>query len=123
MSLVKEFNKYFSNQAKLAVLGYALLSLAFFLPVKDPMNPEQEYNIAERALSFIIMLLPITVSVYTINCMVVGVKNGGLPCTVLAWLNSASVFIWSSLILLFTVVLLVNGTSKNTYLKTSGNSV
>jgi|TARA_B110000259_G_C14013847_1_gene400559 hypothetical protein len=106
MSLVKEFNKYFSNQAKLAVLGYALLSLAFFLPVKDPMNPEQEYNIAERALSFIIMLLPITVSVYTINCMVVGTANGGMPCNVLAWLNSVSVFLWCVLVLVFTLMLL-----------------
>lgn len=106
MTLVKQFNKYFSKQAKLAVLGYALLSLAFFLPVKDPENPTQKYNLPERALSFLVMLLPITVSVYTINCMVVGTANGGMPCNVLAWLNSVSVFLWCVLVLVFTLMLL-----------------
>ena len=106
MTLVKKFNQYFSNQAKLAVLGYALLSLAFFLPVRDPMAPEQKYNLPERALSFIVMLLPITVSVYTINCMVVGKAKGGMPCNVLAWLNSISVFLWCGLVLIFTLLLL-----------------
>ena len=111
MTLVKQFNKYFSKQAKLAVLGYALLSLAFFLPVKDPENPTQKYNLPERALSFLVMLLPITVSVYTINCMVVGVSDGGIPCNILAWLNSLSIFVWAFIILLGTLMLL-NTTAK-----------
>lgn len=113
MTLVKKFNQYFSNQAKLAVLGYALLSLAFFLPVKDPLAPEQEYNLPERVISFLVMLLPITVSVYTINCMVVGKANGGMPCNVLAWLNSVSVFLWCVLVLIFTLLLL-NSSKKAT---------
>ena len=55
--------------------------------------------------------------------MVVGVSKGGLPCTVLAWLNSLSVLVWSGLILLFTVLLLVNNGSNKADLKTSGNKV
>ena len=106
MNLVDKFNKYFSNQAKLAVVGYALLSIAFFLPVKDPKDPLREYNLSERVLSFLVMLLPITVSVYTINCMVVGTANGGLPCNLLAWLNGLSVFVWCVLVLIFTLLLL-----------------
>jgi hypothetical protein len=118
MKLIKNL----SRQGRVALIGYMLLVVALLLPVKKS-NDTQDYNLGGRVTSILIMILPMIISVYTINCMVVGVKNGGLPCTVLAWLNSASVFIWSSLILLFTVVLLVNGTSKNTYLKTSGNSV
>jgi len=106
MALKQRFNKYFSNQAKLALVGYALLSISFFLPVNNPNEPPQEYNLSERLLSFIVMLLPITISVYTINCMVVGTERGGMPCNVLAWLNSASVFVWCGLILLFTLLLL-----------------
>ena len=106
MSLVDKFNKYFSKQAKLAVVGYALLSIAFFLPVKDPADPLREYNLSERVLSFLVMLLPNTVSVYTINCMVVGTANGGLPCNLLAWLNGISVFVWCVLVLIFTLLLL-----------------
>tara|TARA_B110000259_G_scaffold97843_1_gene113048 strand:- start:2351 stop:2782 length:432 start_codon:yes stop_codon:yes gene_type:complete len=106
MTLVNKFNKYFSKQAKLAVLGYVLLSIAFFLPVKDPENPHRKYNLTERALSFIVMLLPITVSIYTINCMVVGTANGGMPCNYLAWINSVSVFFWCVLVLGFTLMLL-----------------
>ena len=34
MNLMKNFNKYFSNQAKLAMLGYLLLSISFFIPIK-----------------------------------------------------------------------------------------
>lgn len=106
MTLVNEFNRYFSKQAKLAVLGYALLAVAFFLPVKDPANPNKEYNLTERALSFFVILLPMAVSVYTINCMVKGTANGGMPCNVLAWLNGLSVLVWSVLVLGFTLMLL-----------------
>lgn len=108
MKLVNDFNKYFSKQAKLAIVGYALLAISFFLPVKDPENPHQKYNLTERALSFVVMLLPMIVSVYTINCMVVGKANGGMPCNVLAWLNGLSVLVWSVLVLIFTIMLLNN---------------
>lgn len=111
MKLVEQFNKYFSKQAKLAVLGYALLSIAFFLPVNMPEEEERApYNLTERVVSFLVMLIPITISVYTINCMVVGTASGGMPCNLLAWLNSLSVFLWSSLVLLFTLLLLNNVT-------------
>ena len=106
MTLLKNLNKYFSNQAKLAIVGYVLLSLAFFLPIKGPENKEVKYNLSERVLSFAAMLIPIIISVYTINCMVVGVSEGGIPCNVLAWLNSISVFVWSFIILLGTLMLL-----------------
>ena len=106
MSLMKNFNKYFSNQAKLAMLGYLILSISFFIPIKTPEEKEFKYNLSERVLSFVVMLFPIIISVYTINCMVVGVSDGGIPCNLLAWLNSLSVFVWSFIILLGTLMLL-----------------
>ena len=111
MTLMKNFNKYFSDQAKLAMVGYALLSIDLFIPIKTPEEVQMEYNLSERVLSFVVMLLPIIVSVYTINCMVVGVSDGGIPCNILAWLNSLSIFVWAFIILLGTLMLL-NTTSK-----------
>jgi predicted neutral ceramidase superfamily lipid hydrolase len=106
MELVNKFNKYFSKQAKLAILGYVLLSIAFFLPINNAEEEHIKYNLTERMGSFLTMLLPISISVYTINCMVVGVSSGGMPCNVLAWVNSLSVVVWSTLVLLFTLMLL-----------------
>lgn len=106
MMTMKNFNKYFTNQAKLAMVGYALLSIALFIPIRNPEEEQMEYNLTERILSFVVMLLPIIVSVYTINCMVVGVSKGGIPCNLLAWLNSLSVFVWCFIILLGTLMLL-----------------
>ena len=111
MNLIKNFNTYFSNQAKLAMIGYLLLSIAFFIPIKTPEDKEIKYNLSERVLSFVVMLLPIFISIYTINCMVVGVSDGGIPCNLLAWLNSLSILVWSFIILLGTLMLLNTTTS------------
>ena len=118
MKLIKNL----SRQGRVALIGYVLLVVALLLPVQNPNNTP-DYNLGGRLISILTMVIPMAISVYTINCMVVGVSKGGLPCTVLAWLNSGSVLVWSAFILLFTVVLLVNGSSKKADLKTSGNSV
>ena len=118
MKLIKNL----SRQGKLAIIGYVLLIVALLVPVQKK-GSKQPYNLNGRVMSIFGMLLPMVISVYTINCMVVGVSKGGLPCTVLAWLNSLSVLVWSGLILLFTVLLLVNNGSNKADLKTSGNKV
>ena len=94
--------KYFTTQAQVAILGYLILSVAILLPVN--MNGE-EYNFLERVLSLLMMALPMIVTVYTINCLVLGTNKGGLPCGLLAWLNSGAILLWSVLILILTLML------------------
>ena len=98
--------KYFSRQAQVAMLGYVVLAVAILLPVN---LEKEEYNLTERVVSLLMMLLPIVVSVYTINCLVRGSSKGGLPCDVLAWLNSGSILVWSVLVLVLTLLIYANG--------------
>ena len=105
--------KRFTTQAQVAILGYIILSVAVLLPV----NVEKEqYNLTERILSLVMMLLPMIVTVYTINCLVVGSNKGGLPCEVLAWLNSGSILIWSILVLVLTLLLYGHSEEEEGYL-------
>ena len=112
----KNLNKYFSLQAKVAIVGYLILIGAILVPLPEPHlknnNMKKPYNLGERLVSILGLLVPMIISIYTINCMVKGSSKGGMPCTVLAWLNSISVLVWSSLVLILTLLLLNNG-SKN----------
>ena len=97
---------YFSRQAQIAMLGYVILAFAILIPVNIE---KEEYNLTERVVSLIMMILPMIVSVYTINCLVVGSSTGGLPCNLLAWLNSGSILAWSVLVLILTLLIYANG--------------
>lgn len=112
----KNLNKYFSLQAKVAIVGYLILIVAILLPLPEPRlknnDMKKPYNLGERLVSILGLLIPMVISIYTINCMVKGSSKGGMPCTVLAWLNSVSVLVWASLVLILTLLLLNNG-SKN----------
>ena len=100
--------KYFSRQAQVAMLGYVVLAVAILLPVN---SQEEEYNLTERVVSLLMMILPMLVSVYTINCLVRGSSKGGLPCDVLAWLNSGSILLWAVLVLILTLLMYANGSN------------
>lgn len=112
----KNLNKYLSLQAKVAIVGYLILIVAILLPLPEPRlknnDMKKPYNLGERLVSILGLLIPMVISIYTINCMVKGSSKGGMPCTVLAWLNSVSVLVWASLVLILTLLLLNNG-SKN----------
>jgi hypothetical protein len=82
-----------SNQAIAALTGYVLVAIAIFIPIKsDPKNPES-YNVGNRLLVLLTMLIPAVLSVYTINCLVQG------SCEIWSWINAVLVFLWSLLIL------------------------
>ena len=111
----KNLNKYFSLQAKVAIVGYLILIGAILVPLPEPHlknnNMKKPYNLGERLVSILGLLVPMIISIYTINCMVKGSSKGGMPCTVLAWLNSISVLVWASLVLILTLLLLNNGSN------------
>ena len=96
--LVGAAPKMLSSQAWLAVIGYSLVAVAVLLPIKGSKDPKNqpEYNLADRLLVILAMLIPMALSVYTINCLVMG--SSGMWCDKWSWLNAALVFIWSVLI-------------------------
>jgi hypothetical protein len=98
---------YISNQAKFALIGYIILILSVFLPYKlsDDENDTQ-YYLKERIIYSILMILPIFISVFTINCMVTGSATRG--CGLLSWMNGLIVFIWALLTFLFSLTLIKN---------------
>lgn len=127
----KNLNKYLSLQAKVAIVGYLILIVAILVPLPEPHlknnDMKKPYNLGERLVSILGLLIPMVISIYTINCMVKGSSKGGMPCTVLAWLNSVSVLVWASLVLVLTLVLLnnnsngVNGVNVEKYNETPNN--
>lgn len=82
-----------STQALTALVGYVIVAVALFIPMKSDPNHPKPYNVGSRLLVLAVMLIPTTLSIYTINCLVQG------ECSVWSWINSILVFVWSLLIL------------------------
>jgi hypothetical protein len=70
----KNLNKYFSLQAKVAIVGYLILIGAILVPLPEPHlknnDMKKPYNLGERLVSILGLLVPMIISIYTINCMV-----------------------------------------------------
>ena len=81
-----------SKQMKLTLLGYIILLISIFIPYQDTNKKLLPYNLKKRIQTFILMLIPISVSLYSINCMVIG------KCELWAWYNSFIIFIWSLIV-------------------------
>jgi len=91
-----KINNYFSDQAKISAIGYFILFVVMLL--------NKSIILKDKILNIVLMLFPMIVSVFVINCLVVGTTNGGLPCGMIAWINSVSILICSIIILLFVII-------------------
>jgi len=84
-----------SVQAKTTLIAYGILMLSFLIPLKE------DRNLSKKIALIVIMLIPISLAVYTVNCLVTGSKGKfGLGCNTLAWMNSLSILVTGVLILL-----------------------
>lgn len=95
-----------SQPAFLACISYILLAFALLLPLGALNNDKNhqhddipKYNLYERVLFIIIMLIPVCLSIYSINCMVVG------QCHIWAWVQSIAIAIW---VILFIIMLSIS---------------
>jgi len=89
-----------SKPAMLAMVSYLIMAFIILLPLNgycDPKSPAPCYNFPRRILVVLLMLIPIGLSVYSINCMVVG------KCMVWSWVNSVFIALWVLLFLIATV--------------------
>lgn len=86
---------FLSTPAVITLIAYIILALIIILPFEIPVKDDQtgqilvlKYNFVERLLVLLLMTLPIALSVYSINCMVVG------NCELLSYLLAFLTVIW-----------------------------
>ena len=84
-----------STPAYVALISYVVLCIAVLRPVEyqyqDSCSSDiktRSYNLGERVLIILMMTLPIALSVYSINCMMVG------NCVALSWVVSLITVFW-----------------------------
>lgn len=68
-----------SMPAVIALIAYIVLALVIMLPFEFPVTDERtgevvivKYNFMERLIVLVLLLIPVGLSVYTINCMMMG---------------------------------------------------
>ena len=116
--MVKKVSSGFSltKPALLATIAYLVMAVVILLPFNigdcDYTYGETKtcYNFWRRLLILLIMFIPFALSVYSINCMMVG------KCVVWSWINSVFVAIW---VLLFLIASVMSYNTSNSVTNTS----
>jgi hypothetical protein len=97
-------------QARVTLISYVILMVAFFIPLKGDMDLLNKFGTS------LIMLLPVLLSVYIINCMVTGSKAKlGLGCNAIAWIESLYILIIAVIVLLYNIMNSKKDTIENFY--------
>ena len=93
---------FLSTPAAIAMVSYLVLAVIILLPFEIPVQDEQtgqvvvyKYHFVERLLVVLILTLPVVLSIYSINCMVVG------NCELLSYFIAFLTVIW---IAIFVVI-------------------
>ena len=102
-----------TKPALLACVAYLVLAFVILLPLDnkkcDSINGQPCYNFGKRVLTLLLMLIPIGLSVYSINCMMVG------KCAVWSWVNSIIIAVW---VLLFIVAIILSTEQQDALVQT-----
>lgn len=96
-----------TKPAMLAAVAYIVMAFVILLPLNGGCDPREPgcYTFPKRLLVVTLMLIPIGLSVYSINCMMVG------KCVVWSWVNSVFIALW---VLLFMVATVMSFDSRST---------
>lgn len=93
-----------TSPAIVTLIGYAILIFIVMLPVDmyvydDKTNKyvKQRYSFGYRALIAALLLLPFLLSVYSVNCMMVG------DCVWWSWIVALLTLLWAVLIVVATL--------------------
>lgn len=98
-----------SKPALLAAVSYLVMAFVILLPLNNGKCDSKDpacYNFGKRVLVLILMLIPIGLSIYSINCMVAG------KCLVWSWVNSIFIAIW---VLLFIIAAVMSTDTQSFY--------
>ncbi len=92
-----------SGPALVALVGYAILVFIVLLPVDmytfdDKANKyvKQHYSFPYRLLVALLLLFPFLLSVYSVNCMMVG------NCVAWSWIVAVITILWAAIITVTT---------------------
>jgi len=73
------FGMTITTPAVMALIAYIVLAFVIVLPFEFPVTDQEtgqeyivKYDFAQRLIVLLLMLIPIALSVYTINCMMAG---------------------------------------------------
>ena len=85
-----------ATPAYAVAIGYLIVLIVILLPfnINGVMDPEvtasmsPKYNLAERLFIILLMLVPFALSIYSVNCFVVG------KCVVWSWIHAVIVLLW-----------------------------
>jgi hypothetical protein len=91
-----------TKPALLAMISYIILSFVILLPLNNTYTNDAGQAVKDtfwaRVLLVIILLIPIALSIYSINCMVVG------GCHIWAWIQGIIVAFWVLLFIIASIV-------------------
>jgi len=93
--MVPSFN--LTKPALLAAISYVIMAFTIILPFN--IGDGYTYSFGYRTLLLLILLVPIALSVYSVNCMYVG------KCYVWSWVNAIVLAAW---VLLFVLAVLMS---------------
>ena len=88
-----------TSPAVVALIGYAILVFIVLLPIdmyvyddKTDKYVKQKYSFPYRFLVALLLLFPFLLSVYSVNCMMVG------SCTLWSWVVALLTLLWAVVI-------------------------
>ena len=89
--------------AIVTLVGYAILVFIVLLPVdmytyddKTQQHVKRQYSFAYRLLVALLLLFPFLLSVYAVNCMMVG------NCVIFSWVVALLTLLWAIIITVTT---------------------
>lgn len=90
-----------SKPAMLAAVAYLVMAFVILLPLGATGSEAGKPTpaLGKRIMTLVLMLIPIGLSIYSINCMVVG------KCVIWSWVNSIIIAAW---VLLFLVAMVLS---------------
>lgn len=85
-----------SKPALLAAISYAVMGFIILLPFNSIKSDGSIYtpSFSNRIIILILMIIPFALSIYSINCMIVG------KCFVWSWVQSTTIALWTLLFIL-----------------------
>lgn len=91
--------------AVIAFVAYLVLAFVIIMPFEFPVTDEAtgesyivKYDFAQRLIILLLMLIPIALSIYTINCMMAG------NCKVWSYVVSVLTVFWIGLFVVTAVI-------------------
>lgn len=94
-----------STPAIIAFVGYIILALVIILPFQYPVVDEStgeeyvvKYDFGSRILILLLMAIPIALSVYSINCMMVG------QCLIWSYIVAIIGVYWVALFVILAII-------------------